>query len=254
MKTIALVAAVAMAFPITSGSDSELRTGPPRSPISITNAPASSKPPRLPLASAVDAAEMVAGSKVSSEAPGRLVQYEDRSPFGPSSRGTGWLLLFDIEVNGRDASTKLELNVLVDATSGRVVLAYTHPSGTWVYSLGESKDPEVAAAHDGWVMDSDVPDIMQSSGADAINATWKGDGIDPRTVGQIIARPRWISAKFPARKVDGQLIPIRPKEKVWLVQVCGAKLPVVGAYPYCTGKVLQFRDGSLEYVGGIYLP
>jgi hypothetical protein len=202
---------------------------------------------------------LTAGRNISGAAiTGRVspVNYQDASPFGPSGTGGGWAASGISTITNDEDSAQVVLNVLLDS-NGLVAAVYTNPNDSWIEPIEESRNPEITTAADGWIMGNKVPESMASTANDAIAAAWKQFGLDPRQVGQVIARPRWISAQFPARRVDDKLVPVRPTEKVWLVEVCGAKFnenDSNGVEHYQTCKVMQFRDGTMEYVRGVFVP
>jgi hypothetical protein len=209
--------------------------------------------PRFAATSAATLTNRIVGRASPAAAPQR-VKYEDQLSFGLAKRGAGWLLRYVVSIPHDSARADIALNVIVDGTTGDFVAAYTDPNQTWFHGMMDSQDTEEVARMDGWVMGATAPDSMQSTAAEAILAAWEQFSIDPSCAGQVVLRPRWISARFPAREVDGKLVPIRPTEKVWLVQVCGTKLHPQWSgdvLVYDSGEIMQFRDGTLEYVRGI---
>ena len=189
-------------------------------------------------------------------ASAKRVHFSDRTPFGPPGKGEGWLVRSTVQVSREDATVRFALNVVIDSTTGQVIVAYTDASETWVLPVRTPRNADELADRIGWSMGVGIPDSMESSAVDAIGAAWKEFGLDPTRVGQLIARPRWISAQFPAREVNGKLVPIRPTQRVWLIQVCGTKMNEMGSsngLMYDTEKVMQFLDGSLTYVRGLFV-
>ena len=187
----------------------------------------------------------------------KLVQYKDALPFGPIAEADGWLLRGNVQLSHGGALAEIVLNVIVDGTGGGIVAAYTDRNTSSVTPVLTGPDPIQVAGEDGWVMSATIPE-MQSSAIAVIERVWQDHGFDPREAGQVILRPRIISAKFPAQEVGGEFVPLRPTEKVWLIQVSGTKLHETTTTPtqpvYFTGKILQYRDDSLEYVRGFYVP
>lgn len=229
---------------------------PGQSPIEVVAEP-QTKVPQIAASSATTFAQRTAGLQTMSTAPARFVRYADSSPFGPPNNGVGWLLSGAVQLSSNDAALEMNLNVIVDGNSGGIVVVYSDPRALWVTPVDEPRNPEIVTTRDGWVMGSSIPDSMESTAADAIAEAWKKFGLNPKDVGQVIARPRWISAQFPARLVDGELVRLRPTEKVWLVQVCGTKLNESesdGRVTYQTSTVMQFQDGSLAYMRGVFGP
>lgn len=187
----------------------------------------------------------------------KLVKYADAAPFGASAAGTGWLVLAEIELSDVGGTARRPINVLIDEPTGRVIAAYTDVHDGWVSSVLPSRDIEDIVDENGWDMGAEIPDDMQSSAIDAVREALRLEGFDPTNVGQVIARPRWITPRFPARLVDGVLEPIRSTQKVWVVQVCGTKTREVWTREgeqYYSGKVVQLIDGSLEFAWAFYVP
>ena len=208
-------------------------------------------------ATAVQSANSVVGLKVLAEWPASTVHYVDRSAFGPIGEGVGWLLRGAADVTLQGRSERLTMNIIVDGQQGAALVAYTDPGTNWVAPVDAPRNPEITTAVDGWVMGAKVPDHMNSTAGDVVTEAFRKFGLNFKSVGQIIVRPRWISAQYPAKKVGDRFVPLRPTEKVWLVQVCGAKFNETnanGRSEYQTMKVMQFRDGSLEYMGGVFAP
>jgi hypothetical protein len=228
--------------------------GPGESPIQVI---ADTRVPRITAVSAASSAERMTSPRAVFTSAGTPVHYTDSSPFGPPSDGMGWLFRGPVEVFMENALAVLTLNVVVDGVSGGIVAVFTDPAETWVLPTDPPRNPEVSTAMDGWVMGASIPDSMKSTAVEAVAEAWRKFGLDPRAVGQVVARPRWISARFPARRVNGEIVPIRPTEKVWIVQVCGTELNTTEAgdrVTYQTGKIMQFQDGSLKYMRGVYVP
>ncbi len=181
------------------------------------------------------------------------VRYTDRASFGPADEGIGWLMRTRLPVTGDSTSAYLTANVLVDGMSGRVRAVFTDPGNDWVLPVWPLADADEVAGLHGWGMGTEIPAAMRSSAVEAISACWKQFDIDPTRTAQLIARPRWISPEFPAQEVDGKSVAGRDAERVWLIQLCGMKFHATEA-GYDTGWVMQFLDGSLEFVRGFYVP
>jgi hypothetical protein len=245
---------VAVLAGVTIGS--QVRRGPGDSPILVIPE-SQDRDTLVPAISASVSAEKLLGSYATQTGPAQLVQFRDRSPFGTRSEGLGWLFRSTVDVANADSLVQIGLNIIVDADNGGVVAVYSDPSDSWVLPIDEPRNPEITTALDGWVMGSKVPESMASTAVEAISAVWREFGLNPTRVGQLVARPRWISAQFPAQRIGGNLVPLRPTEKVWLVEVCGVKFNETesnGILSYQTGKVMQYQDGTLKYMGGVFVP
>jgi hypothetical protein len=215
------------------------------------------KTPAIAASSAMAAVNRLMGQDGQPTGPPQKVRYEDRSPFGLTGRGTGWLFRSLVSIERDEMMAEVVVNVLIDGSTGDFVAAFTDPNENWFLPMKDLQDPEEIAKLDGWVMSAEAPDTTESTAIEAIAQAWKQFGIDLRSAGQVIARPRAISAQFPAREVAGKLIPLRPTERVWVVQVCGTKLHPQrygDGLIFDSGEVMQFRDGSLEYVRGFAVP
>jgi len=223
----------------------------PGSPIHVEVIPSSRVAVGVDSATAV-ARAVVGSSRISSEVAG-FVKYEDRASFGPPGQGSAWLFRATVEVRNDSTSAALPLNVLVDATSGRVQAVFTDPGDSWVLPVWPVTNPQEIASTMGWAMDAEIPDGMQASALEAIAECWKKMGVDPTHVPQLIVRPRWIAAERPAHKIGGKSAPVHGTERVWLIQVCGMKYHANDA-GYDTGWILQFVDGALDFERGFYVP
>lgn len=228
----------------------------PGSPISIVEIESGTKS-RLGTATVVARAVGIIGVSTIDVTTAKLVQYEDRASFGPFSSGTGWLLRADVRLSNEVDVVQLDLNVIIDDQTNCLVAAYTNPSDSWVPPVLESPSLDEILQSHGWNMGPEIPDSMVSTVADALSAAWKNEGLSPTQVGQLIARPRWISAQFPARFVNGEVVPIRPTERVWIIQVCGTKTShtrTSDGDQYYSGRVVQLLDGTLEFAWGFPMP
>lgn len=254
MKTTipSLMAVLTLLAPPAQGHEGNGSSG--KSPI-VTRPVASAVKSSVTSSNAAGMARRVLNARATIHGAPVLVDYEDKSSAGPPHSGIGWLTTATSTMaSGADTATA-DLNVLVDSKSGGIVAVYTNPGDHWVTSAIAPQDPEWVMRRVGWQMSTEIPAEMESSAIEAIEAAWREEGFNPRRVGQIIARPRWITPKFPARKVGGKIVPVRGTEKIWLVEICGVRLndsELNGRPFYDTGKIIQFRDGSLKLLGAVY--
>ena len=231
-------------------------------PISFTALEHQASVPQASTASSLAKGLRVVGLDSHDASSAKLVRYDDKASFGASASGTAWFLRASIELKSGDSVVNGVLNVLIDSrngddTSGRVVAVYTDASQTWVAPVLTLPTLDEIIDTNGWSMGSEIPDSMQSSAVDAIREALKLEDLDLRNVGQVIARPRWITPQFPARLVDGEPVPVRPTQRVWIIQVCGTKIRDVytpAGQQYYSGKVIQLVDGSLEFAWAFYVP
>jgi hypothetical protein len=69
--------------------------------------------------------------------------------------------------------------------------------------------------------------------------------IDLGTVGQIVLRPRFVTAQLPARRFEGKLTPVIPPSNTWIVEVLGTKVDLEYG---CASMVVEFRDDTREMI------
>ena len=144
------------------------------------------------------------------------------------------------------------LSAAFDATTGDLVCAFTDPAPRWIRSklkpvdfearIRESRRSELAPA---------VYDSLQSTPGDILGALLGAWNIDLHTVGQIVLRPRFVTALFPARRFEGQLIPTIPPSNMWIVEVLGTKADEENG---CATRVVEFRDDTQEWIRAQPMP
>ena len=202
-------------------------------------------------------AALYLGVDPASLGPATLVKCTDNVPLGPPSTTMAWVVQCSINIARGGQTAHVLVNVFVDATSGRVNVISTKARETWVLPVLRSQNPEELAYLDGWDTESDVPEETESSIGSVLGALW-AEGVQPDAAGQVVLRPRWIRPRFPAALENGTLVPLRGRERVWLVQVCGTRIRDLtgpgGAPAYASGIMIQFRDGSLEFIRSFLIP
>jgi len=94
--------------------------------------------------------------------------------------------------------------------------------------------------------------LVKSSVVDVLEAVCESMGVDPRETGQVVLRPRIVANKYPARLVEGKLVPERKPAVVWIVQVLGKFIP--DSPNYWTGILMLVDDATREIYRGTYMP
>jgi hypothetical protein len=95
------------------------------------------------------------------------VQFTDETPFGSTGVTVGWRFSSLVSVSQGDSVVNIELSVVVDGATGRVVVAYTAARDDWVLPSGRSQDPQ-GMAEVVWDFESELPEHMESSAVDAL--------------------------------------------------------------------------------------
>lgn len=189
----------------------------------------------------------------------QIATLRDTNSFGDTQEHEVWLARYTgISVSSVDRANSaiLTMNVAFDASTQRVICAFTDSSTTnWVQGTLAPIDVEVRAAESGWVVETVSNGPLKSTLKDVLEATWKRFGVDPSKAGQIVIRPRFVTNRFPVEESTGDQR--FPASNVWLVEVLGT--PTVqrkfgGEVHYLTTIVAQFRDGDLAMFPGMILP
>lgn len=218
-------------------------TGPPESPISIE--PSSSKV-TISAAVASERAAAIAGVASVLTANAARVMFEDANPFGFRKNTDAWLFDTPLTISTDSSEVEIDMSVVVDGESGKVVAVFSKSRDTWLLPAGRRQNPQ-DMAEVVWDFDSEIPQQMQSSAADVL-VSLGTRGIDPGKAGQIILRPRWVQPIAQVEIVDHQVVPKSiPRYQAWVAQVCGVRageLPTRdGTKVYASGMIVLFRDG-----------
>lgn len=100
-------------------------------------------------------------------------------------------------------------------------------------------------------------DNLHSTLTEVLATVWKNFCVDPSTTGQVIIRPRFVADRDPTYDIDGKLVPQDAPSNVGIVEVLGtvaARRHLFGEDRLLTTHVALFRDGDLEYLGGVIGP
>jgi hypothetical protein len=184
-----------------------------------------------------------------------LVHFRDARPYGEKGQCDAWLARYDsvrVQIDSTRSAMVEYLSAAYDATTGNLVCAFTDPAPRWIRStlkpvdfearVRESRHSELAPA---------AYDNLQSTAGDILGALLGERNIDLRTVGQIVLRPRFVTAQFPARRFEGKLTPVIPPSNTWIVEVLGFKAdPEYG----WASMVAEFRDDSRKVIESQPMP
>ena len=164
----------------------------------------------------------------------QAVSYEvgritDRNELGdPVSDRLAYAFLFpsvpwERNFEGRVDAGQVDLQVVVDARTGELILAFTPARSEWVERDNSPFRPlNDVAEENGWtLLPAAVPDL-RSTIADVLQAAFAQYAPMIAEAGQIVIRPRWVEQKFPAR-LDGEiLVPLRSPGLGWIVHTMGS--------------------------------
>jgi hypothetical protein len=241
-KLIAQLALLAMPAAIP-GAQAPYRSS--ASPITLT-----SMPVQKPVTSEVLAIyrKRLGVSKVPTSV--RMAMLEDQQPFGDSEHRLVAVARYELvqvaSPNDKLTAAAVNLTLVFDATTNDLVCAFTDPAPYWAESSQSSENPEEHTAKEGWVHSPAKYESLRSAITDVLAVVWKSRGMDPRRVGQIILRPRFVTNTKYKYVSDGRLY--CPPSNVWIVEVLGTVVDEMetreGPVRLCT-LVAHIRDGDL---------
>ncbi len=165
-----------------------------------------------------------------------LVDFRDSRPYGEKERRDVWLARYDsvrVQIDSTRIAIVEHLSAAFDATTGDLVCVFTDPAPRWIRSKQEPVDAEarVRESRHSELAPAEYSSL-QSTPVDIVGALLGSRYVELSTVGQIVLRPRFVTAQFPARRFEGKLIPIIPPSNMWIVEVLGFKADqVVGDRP-----------------------
>lgn len=190
-----------------------------------------------------------------------LIGISDQNPFAEDFMDRQvWLISFtplEVERQDNTTSASVELNVVIDANSLRLLEVFTKANDTWVLPQIAQRDPEQEAEEDGWSVSPLKSGELEFSAIEALSTLWTFENIDPQKAGQIILRPRIVGCALPAIEVEGELIPVRKPAPVWIVHVLGTltwKRNRNDVVQYMSGLIMLIDDKTKNVVRGVYLP
>ena len=148
------------------------------------------------------------------------------------------------------ASVDVSVSLVFRAATHQLIAAFTDPAPVWPKSGWPSADitKRVSIFVDLFPLQSAT---LQSSVIDVLRHDWWLHG-SLADAGQITLRPRQFLRKATILDAKGN-----PKPKAiangWVVEILGKKIGVnPGGGPVCT-QVYVYRDGDLEFSGGLQL-
>ncbi len=178
-----------------------------------------------------------------------LVRLRDARPYGEKGQRDVWLARYDsVSVQIDSTRTLVVRNLLAafDATTGNLVCAFTDPAPRWIRSklkpvdfearVRKSRHSELAPA---------AYANLQSTPGEILGVLLGVWNIDLDTVGQVVLRPRFVTAQLPARRFEGELTPIIPPSNTWIVEVLGFKADLEFG---CASMVAECRDDTREMI------
>ncbi|MGQ0723263.1 MAG: hypothetical protein ACT4PE_17080 [Candidatus Eiseniibacteriota bacterium] len=184
-----------------------------------------------------------------------LATVSDRHPFGESKERGAWLATAPsvcVEPLRGAATWYATLHVVIDATDGRLILAFTSPKAEWVKPGIAARDPEEQAREFGWSYHRLDTLSLRSSIPQVLGSYWSHIG-DPAKAGQIVLRPRWVSWSAVPRRA-GDLTGEAPARIGWIVQVLGTVTWPGEGNDYFTGLIARFHDEDLALGGAVMMP
>lgn len=178
-----------------------------------------------------------------------LAHLKDDRPYGESAERDVWIAVYDSILVRADSarSAVVRLSGAFDAQTGDLVCAFTDPAPRWMRSVSKPRDVEAEFKQSKQVLPAAYASL-RSTPAELLAEMWRVFGIDPRNAAQIVMRPRFITAEFPARPFEGRYIPVRQPSNQWIVEVLGTVTPL-GGYEWTT-LVALFLDGDLTMYEG----
>jgi hypothetical protein len=164
-----------------------------------------------------------------------------------------WLVRYDrvhVPAPEGKASVDVSVSLVFRASTHQLIAAFTHPAPVWPKSGWPSAaiTERVLYFVDLFPLQSGT---LQSSVIDVLRHDWWLHG-SPADAGQITLRPRQFLRKVTVLDAKGNPTP-KTIANGWVVEILGKKIGVdpFGG-PVCT-QVYVYRDGDLEFSGGLEL-
>ena len=154
----------------------------------------------------------------------RMVEFNDARPYGESASHIVWLVRYEgvsIRAPSDEHPATLVLSLAFDVVTGGLVCAFTDPAAMWARSPRTSTQIESVGNQDCKYSPAQ-PGTLQSTLAEVLAEVWRSTGIDPRTAGQIVIRPRFAACLVPSKLVGDVHVPLRSPSNVWHLEVLGA--------------------------------
>jgi hypothetical protein len=197
------------------------------------------------------------------------VRFNDEHGFGDASVNRSAVHVFvpALRVEGPDTSYAawVSVNLVFDDMSGVLLAAFTSPASKWAIPALTKRDPEASAAKAGWSTSAIGSNEVHSTVPDVLSALWSATSLHPDSTGQIVMRPRTVSALLPKRleEVPEGWIPSPTTETRWIVEVLGAvthvimrqeDFPNLDGDRYMTGMLILVRDNPTGCLTSVFMP
>jgi hypothetical protein len=184
-----------------------------------------------------------------------FVHFRDARPYGEKGNRDVWLARYDsvrVPIDSTRTFVLEHLSAAFDATTGNLVCAFTDAAPRWLKSKLKPVDAEARARESRHSQLAPAAYAsLQSTPGDILGALLGQWRIDLSTVGQIVLRPRFVTAQFPARRFEGKLTPAIPPSNAWIVEVLGTKADP--EYGLAT-LVAEFRDDTRKMIEAQPMP
>lgn len=188
----------------------------------------------------------------------------DSTPLGVSLEGRSLLRasVAGVRLSGpAGASCRINVTVVLAVDGTEPLVAYTESRPEWCLPWADSlvREPSDALAEMASIRDVQAlaaSDRLESTLAEVLERAWRW-GVDPRSAGQIIVRPRRVSTTHPPAFRGDQYEPDLRTAPHWIVEALGA---VFGQYdptirpPYFSGRLLILSDADPVPMQGCYFP
>jgi hypothetical protein len=178
-----------------------------------------------------------------------LVRFRDARPYSDKGQRDVWLARYDsvrVQIDSTRTLVMEHLSAAFDATTGNLVCAFTDPAPRWIRSKLKPVDFEarVRKSRQSKIAPAAYANLQSTPGEilGALLGMWD---MDLSTVGQIVLRPRFVTAQLPARRFEGKLTPVIPPSNTWIVEVLGIKMDLEYG---CASMVAEFRDDTREMI------
>jgi len=181
-----------------------------------------------------------------------LVDLTDEMPFGENMTSRrAWQVGVPMRITKHEGTDEavVDVTLVMDENDGRLLLAYTKPSETWVLpdpnfverdSSANPRGPQGAEPLETAEVKSNVREIL--------GVVWQF-GTDPSKAGQVILRPRKLLSTWPPVERDGSFFPNEKPATFWITHVRGIVVDVFeeGEVPrYMSSKIIMIRDDDVR--------
>jgi hypothetical protein len=166
-----------------------------------------------------------------------LVHFRDARPYGEKGNRDVWLARYDtvrVRIDGTSSAVVDHLTGAFDATTGNLLCAFTDSAPRWIRSKRKPEDFEarVRESRRSVIAPASYADLKSTPG-DILGAMWRTRS-GSEAAGQIILRPRFVTAQF-RRERSSKFIPVI-RLNTWIVEVLGKRTRNTAA-----SLVVEFR-------------